>query len=122
MSLLALIGAWLAIFTPAVFSLSLHMREFDSGNFLHTYPITLVEGWLTLMVSLVLFGILRDRLAKRVGVSVVHYSMQSCSLNRRWQQNLVALAVITAVIGAALLSLAPLAIRRTNEELHHKPG
>ena len=121
-SFLVLIGAWLAIFTPGVLSLSLHIREFDSENFLYTYPITLVEGWLTLMVSLVLFGILRRRFTKRVGVSVVHYSVQSCSLNRRWQQNLVALAVITAVIVAALLSLAPLVIQRTNEEPRHKSG
>jgi MFS family permease len=66
-SFLALIGAWLAIFTPAVLSLSLRMREFDSENFLDIYPITLAMGWLTLMISLVLFGILGDRLAQRVG-------------------------------------------------------
>jgi MFS family permease len=88
-SFLALIGGWLAIFTPAVLSLSLRMMEFDSENFLDTYPVALAAGWLTLIASLVFFGALGDRLAQRRG---------SRALIARWG---VALLIIAGVLLAA---------------------
>lgn len=90
-SFLALIGAWLSIFTPAVLSLSLRMRELDSENFLDTYPVTLAAGWLTLMVSLLVFGSLGDRVAERLG---------SRLLIARW-------GVILLIIAGIGLAVAP---------------
>lgn len=66
-SFLAVVGAWIVVFTPAVLTLSLRMREIDPQNFLDAYPAALTAGWLTLMASLVAVGWIGDRLTQHLG-------------------------------------------------------
>lgn len=64
----AVFGGWLIVMPGAVVALSLRFAELDRADAPLAYSVALGAGWLVLVVALVLFGRLSDRLLAR-GVS-----------------------------------------------------
>lgn len=62
---LAVLGGWLIVMPGAVVALSLRFAEVDPDNAPLTYSVTLGAGWLVLVVALVAFGRVSDRLRQR---------------------------------------------------------
>lgn len=65
LALLAVLGGWLIVIPGAVVALSLRFAEVDPVNAPLTYSLTLGAGWLVLVLALVGFGRLSDRLRQR---------------------------------------------------------
>lgn len=62
---LAVLGGWLIVMPGAVVALSLRVVEVDPDNGPLTYSVTLGAGWLVLVLALVGFGRLSDRLRQQ---------------------------------------------------------
>lgn len=61
----AVLGGWLIVMPGAVVALSLRFTELDRANAPLSYSLALGVGWLVLVVALVGFGRLSDRLLQR---------------------------------------------------------
>lgn len=65
------LGGWLAIMAPAVVTLALRLRDFDSTGMPSFYALMLALGWLTMLTALIALGMLGDRLRARTGSRVL---------------------------------------------------
>lgn len=67
----AILGGWLAVMPPAVVTIALRMREFDPSGLPTAYSLTLAGGWLAMIIALIGFGQLGDRIHSTRGSRLV---------------------------------------------------
>lgn len=112
-----LIGGWVAVMTPAVLIIALKMREFEESGQPNMLAVTLLTGWLALMVALVVMGRLSDQLFMRTGsrIALIRTGapllvLVSCGLAFSSSSRWLTVAWILAQIPAAMIITTALAV------------
>ncbi len=74
---LAVLGGWLTVMPSSVLTIALRMREFDPSGLPTEYSVMLATGWMAMIVGLIGFGQLGDRLEAQGGsrVSILHAAL-----------------------------------------------